>query len=94
MAISAPTFEVNNAFKATLLGNVQLALEQGKFTTMDTLNTTALTTPIAAQSYVTQFAIYDFANTGSIRDFEVSVSITETTGNTAPAPAPAFTITD
>ena len=94
MATSMPAFETTNAFKADLLSNFDLLTHQGLGAIRGALNTTTLATPIAAQTQTFQFAVNDAANTGNTRDFVVVVSITETTGNTSPAPAPVYTETD
>ena len=94
MPSSMPAFEATNAFRADLLSNLDLLAHQGLAIIRGALNTSTLATPIAAQSQTLQFAVNDAAGTGNTRDFSVVVSITETTGNSSPAPNPAFTETD
>ena len=91
MATQTPVFEQNHGLIAAILRGVGYALDSTEYAVRDAIDVSNIASPIPAQNFTYQFAVDD-VTTGVTRDFEVTVAVTETTGNTSPAPAPAYTV--
>jgi hypothetical protein len=91
MATQTPAFEQNHGPIAAILRGVDHALESTLFSVRDAFDVSTLASPVPAQNFTHQFAVND-VTTGVTRDFQVTIAVTETTGNSSPAPAPAYTV--
>jgi hypothetical protein len=67
------------------MAQFETGVKDASYATRDAVEVSDIASPIVAITNTFQFSVTTAAGT---RDFEVSVSLTETTGNTTPAPAP------